>query len=145
MRLQNILDQTISISIFVATVFIVIFLSTSLYLDILDSYRTYVQNIRALALSNQIIYSNSSYEINNDIGLNKGKFNELDNNKVVSFFSQCNNNKDKLKEILVARDFKISLSSGNTFYSCFTSNVRAVKRVVTFNNNIEIFEIGIMI
>ncbi|MEM5830078.1 MAG: hypothetical protein QXL82_01035 [Candidatus Aenigmatarchaeota archaeon] len=145
MRLQNILDQTISISIFVASVFIIIFLSSSLYFDILNSYRNYIQNVRSLAISNQLIYSNASYDINNEIGLNKGKFNELDINKVNSFFSQCFNNKNKFREILVAKDFRIRLTNGNSFYECYTSNIKTIKRVVVMNNNIEILEIGLTI
>jgi len=142
MKAQSLFDYIFSLTLFITTTFVIIMLTTNFYSDLQNKISSTNSKVRALAISNQMIYLNESFSRTKIIGLNSGKYNELNLTEVINFFNYCNQNKEEIKNFLLTKEFKFKISS----YSSYTlPNIPTIKRVVILNDKIEVFEIGITI
>lgn len=142
MKIQSTIDYLISLSIFLITIFSISFFFISTVFSNMDKYSNELSLIRALAISQQLIYYNGSSNFSSIIGLSTGRYNEINSTKLREFIENCNNNKKLIKELFSSSEFYLSIDN----FKCNTSyGMPTIKRVVILDNQIKIFEIGIKI
>ena len=142
MRAQSLFDYTFSLTLFITVTFVVVLLISNFYSDLQGKISSILSKTRALAISNQIIYLNSNFSENKILGLNSGKYNEINSAELLKFVNYCNNNKEEIKKMFLAKEFKLNISS----YSCYSlHNIPTIKRIVVLNNQIEVLEFGVIV
>jgi len=142
MKLQSLFDYTFSLALFISVTFVVVLLVSNFYSDLQNKMSSIISRTRALAISNQIIYLSSNFSENKILGLNSGKYNEINITELIKFVNYCNSNKEEIKKLFITKDFKFNISS----YSCYSLyNIPTIKRIVVFGNQIEVLEFGVII
>jgi len=142
MRAQSLFDYMFSLTLFISITFFVVLSISNFYFDLQNKMSSIISKTRALAISNQIIYLSSNFSENKILGLNSGKYNEINITELSNFANYCKNNKEEIKSLFIAKDFKFNISS----YSCYSlSNIPTIKRIVVLNNQIEVLEFGVTI
>lgn len=142
MRAQSLFEYTFSLTLFISITFFVVLSISNFYSDLQNKMSSIISKTRALAISNQVIYLSSNFSENKILGLNSGKYNEINITELSKFVNYCKNNKEEIKRLFIAKDFKFNISS----YSCYSlSNIPTIKRIVVLNNQIEVLEFGVTI